>query len=160
MRKLGVLMLVVLMLGAAVGCDSGGDEDGPTDAETFVGAWRLSSLLLTSQGASQDATFLITAAGATILIDFQSSAFEINVETTDSTSTFTGTYSVNDTQKTVILTSSDFNAPITIRYEIDSNNQITLETDDVALFVELTGVDLAMLVPEVDRITLVIQRTG
>ena len=161
MRKLWFAMLVLVTLGAAIGCDSGGDDDsGPTDAETFVGNWRLTQLLLVSQGATQDATFLITAAGATVLIDFESSTFEITVETADSTSTFPGTYSVNDTQKTVILTSSEFTAPVTIQYEINSENQITLDTDDVALFVELTGFDLAGVGFQVDAITLVVQRTG
>ena len=78
----------------------------------------------------------------------------------DSTSSFAGTYSVNEAQKTITLVSSDFTAPVTIQYEIDSQDQISLETDDVALFIDLTGIDPASLGLDVERIGLVIQRTG
>ncbi len=161
MRKLWLFALVLAMLGGAIGCDSGGDEDtGPTDAEVFVGNWRLTQLVLTGPDGSQDVTaLLLTLAGITVDIDFESSTFAIDVNMTDSMSTFAGTYNVNETQKTVTLTSSDFTAPVTIQYMIDSNNQITLETADVALFIDLTGFDPTTL-GQVDSITLVIQRTG
>lgn len=163
MRKLFFSIFLILLGVAATGCDSGSNDgdNGIADAEVFIGSWQVNNLRITNQGATQDVTaLLLTTAGIKVLIDFESNAFDISVDNGDSTTTFMGTYSVNDTQKTVVLTSSDFNAPITIQYQIDSNNQITLDTDDVALFAELTGFDLVTLGIPVDSITLVVQRTG
>ena len=90
MRKRWLFTLVVVMLGAAVGCDSGGDEDdsGPTDAEVFVGNWRLTQLLLNGQ----DFTALVLAS-ATVTIDFEASALSIDIMT-DSLTTIAGLFSL------------------------------------------------------------------
>lgn len=156
MRKLLFSVLVIAMLGAAIGCDSGGDEDdsGPADAETFIGTWRLTTLLLNGQDFT---AFLL--ANATVDIDFENTAFTMTIMS-DSMSTFTGTYSVNDVQKTVTLTSASFPTPVALDYTINSENQISLETDDVALFIGLTGIDPASLGLVVETIGLVVQRSG
>ncbi len=158
MRKLWFSMLVLLMLGAAIGCDSGGgDEDtGPTDTEVFVGAWRLATLLLNGQ----DFTAFVLA-NATVNIDFEAAAFTMNVVSDTTTTTISGTYNVNEAQETVTLTSSGFANPIVLDYVITTDNQIMLETEDIALFIGLTGFDPADLLGiVVETIGLIIQRTG
>ncbi len=156
MRKLWFSVLVLLMLGAAIGCDSGGgDEDtGPTDTEVFVGAWRLATLLLNGQ----DFTAFVLAT-ATVNIDFEAAAFTMNV-VSDTTTTISGTYNVNETQETITLTSSGFANPIVLDYVITTDNQIMLETEDAALFIGLTGIDPADLGIVIETIGLIIQRTG
>ncbi len=159
MRKLKTLwfsMLVLVMLGAAIGCDSGGDDgdSGPADAEVFIGNWRLANLLL--NGSDFSALLL---ANATVNIDFQASAFNMDIMT-DSATTIAGTYTVNDVQKTITLNSSDLPGPVPLAYTINSENQITLETGDSALFIGLTGIDPASLGLVIETITLVVQRTA
>ena len=156
MRKLWLFTLVVVMLGGALGCDSGGDDEpsGPTDAEIFVGNWRLATLLLNGQDFSA-----ILLANATVTIDFEASAFSIDIMT-DSLTTIAGTYSINDVQNIVTLTSSDLGNPVPLGYTINSENQISLTTEDVALFIGLTGVDPASLGLTIQAIGLVVQRTS
>ena len=158
MRKLWFSVLVLLMLGAAIGCDSGGDDEdtGLTDTEVFVGAWRLATLLLNGDDFTPA---LITLAGITVNIDFEAAAFTINV-VSDTTTTISGTYNVNETQETLTLTSSDFANPIVLDYVITTDNQIMLETEDAALFIGLTGFDPADLPFVIETIGLIIQRTG
>ena len=155
MRKLWFAVLVLMLLGAAVGCDSGGDDDsGPADAEVFIGNWRLANLLLNGSDFSA-----ILLANATVTIDFQASAFSIDIMT-DSLTTIAGTYTVNDVQKTVTLSSSELPNAVSLDYTINSDNQITLETRDAALFIGLTGIDPASLGLVIETITLVVQRTA
>ncbi len=156
MRKLGFFALVLLIFGGAIGCDSGGDDEpaGPTDAEIFIGNWRLSSLLLNGQDFSA-----LLLQNATVDIDFEASAFNMDIMT-DSMSTIAGTYSIDDVQKTITLTSSTFDNPVPLGYTINSENQISLTTDDVALFIGLTGIDPASLGLVIQTIGLVVQRTG
>ena len=156
MRKLWLYTLVVVMLGVAVGCDSGGDDEpsGPTDAEIFIGNWRLGTLLLNGQDFSA-----LLLANATVDIDFEASTFSINIMS-DSMTTIAGAYTVNDVQKVVTLTSSSFDNPVPLGYTINSENQISLTTDDVALFIGLTGFDPAEQGLVIQTIGLVVQRSG
>lgn len=156
MRKLGFSVLVLVMLGAAIGCDSGGDEEsGPTDAEVFVGSWRLATLFLNGADFTD-----IVLASATVTIDFEASTFNITIMT-DSMSTIAGSYTVNDVLRRVTLTSSDFTNPVPLDYTINSENQITMETRDAALFIGLTGIDPATLGGLViEEVGLVVQRTA
>ena len=156
MRKLWFSMLVLVMLGAAIGCDSGGDDgdNGQADAEVFIGNWQLANLLL--NGSDFSALLL---ANATVNIDFEASAFSIAIMT-DSLTTIAGTYTVNDVQKTVTLSSSDLPNAVPLAYTINSTNQITLETSDAALFIGLTNIDPASLGLMIETITLVVQRAA
>lgn len=160
MRKLWFSTLVLVMLGAAIGCDSGGNDEntGPTDAEIFVGNWRLATLLLNGSPSFSD----LLLANATVTIDFEAATFSLDILDimTDSTTTIAGTYTVNDVQKTATLTSSSFGNPVALNYMIASDNQISMETDDVALFIGLTGIDPASLPITIETVGLVVQRTG
>ena len=153
MRKLWFSMLVLVMLGAALGCDSGGD-DGPADAEVFVGNWRLSQLLLNNS----DFTAILLAS-ATVTVDFEAATFSL-VIMSDSTTTIDGTYAVDEAAMSVTLTSGGLPNPVDLDYTINSENQITLQTSDAALFIGLTGIDPASLGLMIETITLVVQRTA
>lgn len=156
MRKLGFSIFLALLGVVAIGCDSGSDDDdnGVSDAEVFVGDWTLTNLLLNGQ----DFTSLLLAS-ATVDIDFETAAFSLTI-TSDSTTTIAGTYSVNEAQKTITLSSTSFANPVTVSYVITSNNQISMETDDVALFSGLTGINPDDIGIVVETIGLVVQRTG
>ena len=145
---------------AAIGCDSGGNNEdtGPTDAEVFIGNWQLATLLLNGSPSFSD----LLLANAMVTIDFEAATFSLDILDimTDSTTTIAGTYTVNEAQKTATLTSSDFTNPVPLDYTINSENQITMETADAALFIGLTGIDPATLPITIETIGLIVQRTA
>lgn len=155
MRKLLFSLLVLGMLGTTFGCDSGGDDnDGRADAEVFVGSWQVANLLLNGQ----DFTALLLANTQVAVVFDANGGFDLTLTSSSGTTDITGTYSVNESQETVTLTSSSFTDPVVVNYDVQNDNRIVLETDDVALFVGLTGVNPDDLGITVESITLIVTR--
>ncbi|MFQ5568768.1 MAG: hypothetical protein ACE5G0_03775 [Rhodothermales bacterium] len=157
MRKLSISLLILLLVGWTTGCDSN-DGDDQSDAEVFVGSWTLANLLINGQDLTA-ALFLLAEVNR-VEIDFESNGtFRLQVVSASSPPEVTGTYSLNESLDTVTLTSSDFAAPVTLSYEIENNNRIVLDTDDVALLVELSGIDPSSLGLQVERLELILRRS-
>jgi hypothetical protein len=136
MRKPVVYLVVLLLLGASVGCDSNGD-DGLTDAEIFVGGWVLTSLLLDGQGVS---ALLLASTDVDVL--FENGAFTLTATGATGETTVAGTYRLDEGRQTVTLTSSAFTAPVVIDYEIQDDNRIVLNSDQPEFLSDLSGIDL------------------
>ena len=101
MRTLWFSMLVLVMLGAAIGCDGGDDE--LTDAERFARAWTLNEV--SDDQGDQTAAFL--AGFNRITVSFsENGTYTLVVDAVDDADdlTLSGPYAVNDASKTVSLT--------------------------------------------------------
>lgn len=160
MRKPVLYIVMLLLLGSTAGCDSN-DDNGDTDltdAEVFLGNWILANLLLNGQ----DVSALLLAQVNVAMVFANGGSFDLTVTNADGTTTeIAGTYALNDAQKTLTLSSSEFEAPLTLDYTIQTEDRIILESDQPELLSELSGID-ASAIPGlmVENVGLIVQRAA
>ena len=160
MRKCVVYIVVLLLLGWTAGCDSSNNDDGDTglsDAEVFIGTWVLTNLLL--NGA--DVTGLVLAQADVEMLFANPGLFTLSVTNAAGITTeVSGTYQLDESQLTLTLTSSDFDAPLAFNYVIQTDDRITLNSDQPQVLSELSGIDPADLGITVENVGLIIQRNS
>jgi len=159
MRKCVVYIVVLLLLGWTAGCDSNNDDgdNGLSDAEVFIGAWVLTNLLL--NGA--DVTRLVLAQADVEMLFANPGLFTLSVTNAAGITTeVSGTYQLDESQLTLTLTSSDFDAPLAFNYVIQTDDRITLNSDQPQVLSELSGIDPADLGITVENVGLIIQRNS
>jgi len=127
--RMGVLsVFVLLLLGWTSGCDSNND-DGPSDAEIFVGEWGVARI--TDDDGDQTEAFLslvdsfLTSLRADgtfdIIIDYNDAANAARQSDID----VSGTYTVNESNNTLTLTAANAVA-LPLSYTIENNDRITI----------------------------------
>ncbi len=127
--RMGVLsVFVLLLLGWISGCDSN-NNDGPSDAEIFVGEWGVARI--TDADGDQTEAFLslvdsfLTSLRADgtfdITIDYNDAANAAGQNDID----VSGTYTVNESSNTVTLTVANVGA-LPLSYMIENNDRITI----------------------------------
>jgi len=130
MRKCVVYMVVLLLLGWTAGCDSSDDgNDGPSDAEIFVGEWGLTRI--TDGNGDQTQAFL------DLIVSFLTSlradgTFDITIDYNDAANAagqndidVSGTYTINESNDTLTLTAANAVA-LPLSYTIENNDRITI----------------------------------
>ena len=130
MRKRAVYIVVLLLLGWTAGCDSSDDgNDGPSDAEIFVGEWGLARI--TDGDGDQTQAFL------SLVVSFLTSlradgTFDITIDYNDAANAagqndidVSGTYTVNESNNTLTLTAANAVA-LPLSYTIENNDRITI----------------------------------
>ncbi len=130
MRKCVVYMVVLLLLGWTAGCDSSDDgNDGPSDAEIFVGEWGLTRI--TDGNGDQTQAFL------DLIVSFLTSlradgTFDITIDYNDAANAagqndidVSGTYTINESNNTLTLTAANAVA-LPLSYTIENNDRITI----------------------------------
>lgn len=127
--RMGILsVFVLLLLGWTSGCDSNND-DGPSDAEIFVGEWGVARI--TDGDGDQTQAFLslvdsfLTSLRADgtfdIIIDYNDAANAARQNDID----VSGTYTVNESNNTLTLTAATAVA-LPLSYTIENNDRITI----------------------------------
>jgi len=127
--RMGMLsVFVLLLLGWTSGCDSNND-DGPSDAEIFVGEWGVARI--TDDDGDQTEAFLslvdsfLTSLRADgtfdIIIDYNDAANAARQSDID----VSGTYTVNESNNTLTLTAANAVA-LPLSYTIENNDRITI----------------------------------
>ena len=127
--RMGILwVFVLLLLGWTSGCDSNND-DGPSDAEIFVGEWGVARI--TDADGDQTQAFLslvdsfLTSLRADgtfdIIIDYNDAANAARQNDID----VSGTYTVNASNNTLTLTAAGAVA-LPLSYTIENNDRITI----------------------------------
>ena len=129
MRMGLLLVFVLLLLGWTSGCDSNND-DGPSDAEIFVGEWGVARI--TDGDGDQTQAFLslvdsfLTSLRADgtfdITIDYNDAANAARQNDIDAS----GTYTVNESNNTLTLTAAANPVPLLLSYTIENNDRITM----------------------------------
>ncbi len=136
--RLGVLsVFVLLLLGWTSGCDSNNDgNDGPSDAEIFVGEWGVARI--TDGDGDQTQAFL------DLVVSFLTSlradgTFDITIDYNDAANAagqndidVSGTYTVNESNNTLTLTAANAVA-LPLSYTIENNDRITISGNALLL---------------------------
>ena len=121
---------MLLLLGWTAGCDSSDDgNDGPSDAEIFVGEWGLTRI--TDGDGDQTQAFL------DLIVSFLTSlradgTFDITIDYNDAANAagqndidVSGTYTINESNNTLTLTAANAVA-LPLSYTIENNDRITI----------------------------------
>ncbi len=123
----GVLALLALPSWLSAGCDSN-DDDGPTDAERFVGTWVATGIEDSAGDQSAEFVALVNSLVA-VMEAGDTPAFELTVDYKDDSGRpdleLAGTYAVDDGPRHLTLTiNTGANLPFT--YVFQSDSQVAL----------------------------------
>lgn len=157
MRKLVPVLWMLALLLVVAGCDSSNNED--SDVDVFVGSWtvsqvdlnglELTDLLFTVGGVDQAGAEFGSSGSFTLFAVLEGTRNEVQ-----------GNFTLDETQKTLTVTSSELGAPLVLNYTIDNDNQISVSTEDAGLLAALTNVDLEDLGIQVETVRLVLTRVS
>ncbi len=127
-RYFSITSLLVAPALLAVGCDS--NDEGPTDAERFVGTW--TAIAITDSNGDQSAAFaeLVTSMTVVFQAGDEDPAFSLTVDYTEASERedllLPGTYAVDDGPRSLTLTIvSGASLPFTYAFENDSRARLT-----------------------------------
>jgi hypothetical protein len=155
MRKSARYVAVLVLLAAmAAGCDS---QEERTDAERLAGNWNVSHIIINGENFTQQ---LLAVAG----VDGVEGRFETNGNFTLTTvrgterTDLSGTYTINESTKTIVLSSPDFSAPVTLTYSVSSGGEFAFSSNNAALLAELSGIDLEALGLQVNSLEIRLRR--
>ena len=151
--------LVFLFAGMAllVGCDSGdSDDEGPTDAERFIGEWTVVSAA--DQDGQRDQTAVFANLGTMTVTLNDTGNYSLLLVYNDPTQDdllLNGPYTVNDAGKQLILTVSfqglTVDLPFTYNFVSDTSVELTVDGPTLSL---LLGAPLE------GNVVLVIQKSS
>ena len=131
MRKSVIYIVVLLLLGWTAGCDSNDDngDDGPSDAEVFVGEWEIARITDGDGDQTQAFLDLVDSFEADLRAD---GTFDISIDYDDEANAagqgdidVSGTYAVSESNNTLTLTVANAGA-LPLSYQIESNDRITI----------------------------------
>ena len=122
--------IVALLAFLVVGCDS--NDDGPSDAERFVGTWTATGIRDSNGDQSGEFVALVNSLTAVFQAGDEDPAFLITVDYKDDSGredvTLGGTYAVDDGARTLTLTiPSGANVPF--NYVFQSDTQANLSSN-------------------------------
>ena len=129
--RLGTLsVFVLLLLGWTSGCDSNKDgNDGPSDAEIFVGEWGVARITDADGDQTQAFLSLVDSFLTSLRAD---GTFDITIDYNDAANAagqndinVSGTYAVNESSNTLTLTIANAGA-LPLNYRIENNDRITI----------------------------------
>lgn len=138
-------MLVLFASVALVGCDSNDDDEGGSDAETFLGAWQIVSAA--DQGGTRDQTAIFSALGTltVTLNEDQSYTLVLNyVDPQTDDLSIGGTYTVNEVSSRLVLSVQLEGLPqvdLTLTYNFLSDTEVEFTADATTLAI-LLGAEL------------------
>ena len=127
--RMGMLsVFVLLLLGWTSGCDSNND-DGPSDAEIFVGEWGVARITDADGDQTQAFLGLVDSFLTSLRAD---GTFDITIDYNDAANAarqsdidVSGTYTVNESNNTLTLTAATAVA-LPLSYTIENNDRITI----------------------------------
>lgn len=127
-RKIAFSLLLLALVIA--GCDSnGGDDNGQSDAEVFVGTWTAVSI----EDDDGDKTDMFSDALGRLTIVFeQDGSYSLSAIPDDGSTplSFQGSYTVDEDAKTLTLNGVLLVNTLTLDYDIESENTIELTADE------------------------------
>ncbi len=123
------LSIVALLAFLVVGCDS--NDDGPSDAERFVGTWTATGIRDSNGDQSGEFVALVNSLTAVFQAGDEDPAFLITVDYKDDSGredvTLGGTYAVDDGPRTLTLTIEG--ASFAFNYVFQSDTQANLSSN-------------------------------
>ena len=130
MRERLIYIVVVLLLGWTAGCDSNDDgDDGPPDAEIFVGEWEVARITDADGDQTQAFLDIVDSFEADLRAD---GTFDIDIDYDDEANAagqddidVSGTYAVSESSNTLTLTVANAGA-LPLSYTIENNDRITI----------------------------------
>jgi hypothetical protein len=124
-----ILPIVALLAFLVVGCDS--NDDGPSDAERFVGTWLATGIRDGNGDQSAELVALVNSLTAVFQAGDDNPAFLITVDYKDDSGredlTLGGTYAVDDGPRTLTLTIPS-GASLPFNYAFQSDTQANLSS--------------------------------
>lgn len=138
-RAKGYGIVVLLMLVAAVGCDSNEDDD-MSEQELFLGAWTLTSI--SDDEGDQTASFEENV--ESFVVQFQDeSSFQLNVafvpDDPREDIQLAGTYLLDESDNALTLQIPGLPAPLSFTYAFENDNTLVLNASNVVLINTLFG---------------------
>jgi hypothetical protein len=122
-------MLLILPLLTWVGCDSSEDgDDDFDDTEVLVGTWNATAIKV---DAGTGAVDILPLLGLSFEITLASNgqASLLVTEEDGSTTSLSGDYSVNETNKTITLNDDELDEDLVLTYSIEDEDTVRVELD-------------------------------
>lgn len=149
LRTLCAFALVLVM----AACDSGSDDE---TGDPFVGTWELTGVAINDQDFTP---FILGTEIDALSADFSSDGtFELTVVSGEDRVVTAGTYTIDEEEETITLTSGRFEQPLQLNYARSGSNRIVLSSTNAALLTELSGIDPGQFGIEVERVDVTISR--
>ncbi len=126
-RYFSIWALLAALALLPAGCDS--NDDGPTDAERFVGTWAATGVRDSAGDQSAEFAALVNSLAAVLQAGDENPAFTLTVDYKDDSGqedrVFSGTYAVDDGPRTLtfMITGS---ASVPFNYAFENDSQATL----------------------------------